>query len=297
MKNGARVAVVVPAYNEERLVARTLRTIPDYVDHVVVVDDASTDRTADEIASVADERVELLQHDRNRGVGAAIVTGYRRAFAAGAKVAAVMAGDGQMDPRDLDALLAPVLSGETDYAKGDRLSHREVLARMPLTRWLGSHGLSAMTRLTTGLDVRDSQCGYTALRREAFARLDALDSMDALWPGYGYPNDLLSRMAVAGVRVADVIVRPVYGDEESGIRARHLVTAFPRVLATSLARRVRAARSDELRPITSGAPLRDRTPTPANGGRRHPSASPLRSEVELEPSPRGCDEPILRASP
>jgi len=267
MRNGARVAVVVPAYNEERLVARTLRTIPAYVDHVVVVDDASTDRTAHEVASVADERVEPVRHAQNRGVGAAIVTGYRRAFAAGAKVAAVMAGDGQMDPRDLDALLAPVLSGDADYTKGDRLSHREVLARMPLTRWIGSHGLSAMTRLTTGLDVRDSQCGYTALLSEAFARLDALDSMDALWPGYGYPNDLLSRMAVAGVRVTDVVVRPVYGDEESGIRARHLVTAFPRVLAKSLARRLRTVRSDELYPVGLDAP---------------------------QPQ---CDEPILRASP
>jgi glycosyltransferase involved in cell wall biosynthesis len=269
MRNGARVAVVVPAYNEERLVARTLRTIPAYVDRVVVVDDASTDQTAREIASVADARIEQVRHAANRGVGAAIVTGYRRAFAAGAHVAAVMAGDGQMDPRDLDALLAPILAGDADYAKGDRLSHRDVLARMPLARWIGSQGLSVMTRLTTGLDVHDSQCGYTALRREAFARLDALDHMDALWPGNGYPNDLLSRMAVAGLRVTDVVVRPVYGDEESGIRARHLVTAFPRVLAASLARRIRASRSDQLRPraaIGHGAP-------------------------------QGRSEPILRASP
>lgn len=248
--NGARVAVVVPAYNEERLVARTLRTIPAYVDHVVVVDDASTDATAGEIASVGDARIEHLRHPENRGVGAAIVTGYRRAFAAGADVAAVMAGDGQMDPGDLEALLGPVLRGEADYAKGDRLSHRDALARMPLTRWIGNHGLSAMTRLATGLSVRDSQCGYTALARAAFARLDQLDQVDALWPGYGYPNDLLSRMAVAGLHVSDVVVRPVYGAEESGIRARHLFTAFPRVLAASVARRLRAARSDQRAPRT-----------------------------------------------
>lgn len=248
MRNGARVAVVVPAYNEERLIARTLRTIPGFVDHIVVVDDASTDATGREIASVRDPRVEHVRHATNRGVGAAIVTGYRRAFAAGAHIAAVMAGDGQMDPSDLDALLAPVLRGEAEYAKGDRLSHHEALARMPLARWIGNHGLSAMTRIATGLPVRDSQCGYTALARTAFLRLDQLSRMDALWPGYGYPNDLLSRMAVSGMRVSDVVVRPVYGEEESGIRPRHLFTAFPRVLAASFVRRIRAVRSDERAP-------------------------------------------------
>lgn len=247
MKHGARVAVVVPAHNEERLIARTLRSIPAYVDHIVVVDDGSTDGTSREVASVVDPRIELVQHAHNRGVGAAIVTGYRRAFEAGAHVAAVMAGDGQMDPDDLDALLAPVIAGEADYAKGDRLSHPSAFARMPLARWVGNHGLSAMTRLATGLRVRDSQCGYTALSRAAFLQLD----VDALWPRYGYPNDLLSQLAVARLRVRDVVVRPVYGDEESGIRPRHLLTVFPFVLAKSFVRRVRASLDEPPRAVRS----------------------------------------------
>jgi dolichol-phosphate mannosyltransferase len=235
MIDGARVAVVVPAHNEARLVARTVRGIPAYVDHVVAVDDASTDSTVDEVRRVEDARVEIVRHAVNRGVGAAIVAGYRRAFAEGAAVAAVMAGDGQMDPADLERVLEPVLEGAADYVKGDRLSHPDAWLAMPLTRWVGNHGLSAMTRWATGLAVRDSQCGYTAISRAAFAALDA----DAIWPRYGYPNDLLSRLSVAGLRVRDVVVRPVYGTERSGIRPGDLVTAFPRVLATSAARRLR----------------------------------------------------------
>ncbi len=237
MLHGARVAVVVPAHDEARLIARTIETIPHYVDHVVVVDDASTDGTAGRVEALCDPRVELVCHLENRGVGAAIASGYRRAFAAGAHVAAVMAGDGQMDPRDLEALITPVLSGEADYAKGDRLSHPDAFACMPATRWLGNHGLSVATRLATGLPVRDSQCGYTALSRAAFEAL----ALDTMWPRYGYPNDLLSRMAVAGLEVCDVVVRPVYGDEVSGIRPRDLFTTFPQVLALGLARRLRAA--------------------------------------------------------
>jgi dolichol-phosphate mannosyltransferase len=236
MWHGANVAVVVPAFNEARLIARTLESIPEWIDRVIVVDDASADGT-DRIARTIGGRVELVRHAINRGVGAAIATGYAHAFRSGADVAAVMAADGQMDPRDLERVIAPVVDGSADYAKGDRLSHPEAFVRMPVARWIGNHALSSMTRIATGLDVRDSQCGYTALSRAAWERLD----VHRMWPRYGYPNDLLSRLAVRELRVREVVVRPVYGDEESGIRPSDLVTSFPRVLAVGLARRVRAS--------------------------------------------------------
>ena len=132
--------------------------------------------------------------------------------------------------------MSPAARGDADYVKGDRLSHPESFARMPKVRWVGNHALSALTRIATGLTVRDSQCGYTALHRRGAARLD----LDRLWPTYGYPNDLLSRAAVAGLAVADVPVQPLYGEEQSGIRARHVATCFPIVLGLGLARRLRA---------------------------------------------------------
>jgi glycosyltransferase involved in cell wall biosynthesis len=237
MLEGAKVAVVVPAFNEARLIARTVRSIPAYVDRVLVVDDASEDGTIESLSDSDDPRLAIVRHAKNRGAGAAIATGYERVFAEGADVAAVMAADGQMDPRDLESVLLPVVRGEADYAKGDRLSHPEAFERMPALRWIGNHALSSMTRVATGLDVRDSQCGYTALSRTAWREL----RLDALWPRYGYPNDLLSRLAVAGLRVREVVVLPVYGDEESGIRPSDLFTSFPRVLALGLARRMRAS--------------------------------------------------------
>lgn len=237
MLYGHRVAVVIPAWNEARLIAKTLASVPSFVDRVVVVDDASADDTAEVVERTTDRRVCLVRHPFNRGVGAAIASGYRVAFEDGARVAAVMAADAQMDPGDLSELLAPVLDDEADYVKGDRLSHPEAFVRMPLQRWIGNHALTGLTRIATGLPVTDSQCGYTALSREAWERL----ALERLWPRYGYPNDLLSRLAVAGLRVRDVTVRPIYEDEQSGIRARHLFTAFPYVLARGLLRRVRAS--------------------------------------------------------
>jgi glycosyltransferase involved in cell wall biosynthesis len=235
MWRNARIAVVVPAYNEAEHIELVLRSVPAYVDDILVVDDGSVDLTALRAESVADPRVRVLRHAQNAGVGMALCSGYRHALADGADVVAVMAGDGQMHPEDLAALLEPIVTGQADYAKGDRLSHPDVLDRMPRLRWLGNHVLSFFTRRATGLAVRDSQCGYTALHRRFGERL----AWHELWRGYGYPNDLLGRLAEAGARVCDVVVRPVYADEKSGIGLRHALFVIPFVLTRVLLRRWR----------------------------------------------------------
>lgn len=233
-ESSVRIAVVVPAFNEARLIGRTLASIPSYVSHVVVVDDASHDATAEAARAVCDQRVEVVRHAENRGVGAAIVTGYQAAFARGADVCAVMAGDGQMDPHDLQRLLAPVLSGKAAYAKGDRLSFPHARRAMPLTRWLGNVVLGRLTALAAGVDIRDSQCGYTVLSREAADLLP----LDKLWNRYGYPNDLLGMLAERKLRVSEVVVRPIYADEDSGIKLWHALFVVPFVLLRVLSRRL-----------------------------------------------------------
>jgi glycosyltransferase involved in cell wall biosynthesis len=231
-----RVAVVVPAFNEELKVAHTIDTIPQFVDHVLVVDDASADRTF-AVASRARRRaVEVHRHPRNRGVGAAIATGYRRALALGVDAAVVMAGDGQMDPTDLPALLQPLVDGRADYVKGNRFADPGVWSAMPPARIIGNILLSLATKVTSGYrHLFDSQCGYTAASRRALAVIDAA----GLFPRYGYPNDLLARLHAAGLRVEDVPVRAVYGPGwRSGISLRTVVYPMSFVLLASWLRRV-----------------------------------------------------------
>jgi len=239
MLRGTKIAVVVPAYNEARLITRTLTSIPSFVDQVIVVDDGSRDETAHVASHFGARSVVVERHSDNQGVGAAIATGYGRAFRDGADVVAVMAGDAQMDPADLQALLTPVLEGHADYVKGDRLSHPSVLGAMPLTRWIGNHSLSLLTRWVTGLPIRDSQCGYTALSRHAAEQL----RLDRLWHGYGYPNDLLGHLAAQDARVIDVVVRPIYASERSGIGLHHALLVVPFVLARVLYRRMSTTRT------------------------------------------------------
>jgi glycosyltransferase involved in cell wall biosynthesis len=221
MLDGNRVAVVVPAYDEERLVGETLRGIPDFVDRIYVVDDASRDETADRAAEIGDPRVEVIRHERNAGVGAAIVSGYRRALAEGIDVTCVMAADNQMDPVELPDLVGPVARGEVEYAKANRLFSGEAWKVIPRTRYLGNAVLSLLTKIASGYwHVADSQAGYTAISREALRRLD----LDGVYQGYGFPNDMLVHLNVQNARVRDVPSRPIYDvGERSGIRLRRVI--------------------------------------------------------------------------
>ena len=219
MFQSAKVAVVVPCFREARLIERTLAGMPAFVDLIVVVDDASDDGTAGVVLGLADSRVELVVHAQNRGVGAAIVSGYRAALAADCDVLVVMAGDAQMAPEDLVAVVEPVVLGRASYVKGNRFQHARK-ADMPLARRFAGRVLALATRLATGLSVDDCQCGYTAISRAAALGLPLED----LWPRFGYPNDLLGMLAARGLSVVEVPVRPVYADERSGVRAWHALS-------------------------------------------------------------------------
>jgi glycosyltransferase involved in cell wall biosynthesis len=221
MLEGKSVAVVVPAYREEELIGPTLGGIPGFVDRVYVVDDASPDGTAKRARSFGDPRVEVITHERNQGVGAAILTGYERSLADGSDVTAVMAGDNQMDPAELEQLVRPVARGEVDYAKANRLFTGEAWRVIPRHRYIGNAILSLLTKVASGYwHVADSQSGYTAISRTMLAQLDR----DRIYRGYGFPNDMLVHLNVWNARVRDVPARPVYGvGERSDIRLRRVV--------------------------------------------------------------------------
>jgi glycosyltransferase involved in cell wall biosynthesis len=250
MYDGHAVGVVVPAYNEEGLIGGVLETVPAFVDRVYVVDDCSVDGTWDEIVSRVDggpaepvpaaagarvdgseqvapdvslsdggrvegETIVPLRHETNRGRGAAVKTGYRRALHEDIDVVAVMDGDGQMDPDYLADVVDPVASGAAGYAKGDRLSVDAHRANMPGWRLFGNVLLTVLTKIASGYwGMRDPQNGYTAISADVLERIDFED----LYEDYGFLNDLLIRLGCHDVTVRDVPMPAVYGDESSGIR-------------------------------------------------------------------------------
>jgi glycosyltransferase involved in cell wall biosynthesis len=220
------IAVVIPAYNEEKLIKKTLETIPDVVDKIIAVDDASRDRTVEisEEAAKNDARVEVIKHERNQGVGGAIATGYKRARDLNMDVTVVMAGDAQMDPRDFINIVEPIADVSADYTKGNRLFYGDAWKMIPRYRYLGNSFLSLITKIASGYwHIADSQCGYTAISLLALKRLD----LDKIFKRYGMPNDILIKLNQYDFPVRDVHVRPVYNvGEKSGIK---LIRVVPRI--------------------------------------------------------------------
>ena len=237
MLEGKTVAVVVPAYDEEALVATTIKGVPPFVDRIFVVDDASSDGTAAAARAAGDPRVEVVAHARNSGVGAAIITGYQRALADGIDVSCVMAADNQMDPADLEKIALPVVRGELDYAKANRLISGEAWRVIPRSRYLGNAVLSMLTKIASGYwHVADSQSGYTAIGKSTLELLD----LDRIYPRYGFPNDMLVHLNVINARVRDVPSRPVYGvGEKSGIRLSRVIPSISWLLTKAFFWRMR----------------------------------------------------------
>ncbi|AKB13468.1 hypothetical protein MSTHC_1578 [Methanosarcina thermophila CHTI-55] len=210
-----RIGVVVPAYNEELLIGETLSGIPEYVDRIYVIDDASTDRTGEIVKNFGDPRIVYLRHEVNKGVGAGIISGYKLALKDEMDIVAVMAGDNQMDPVQLPRLIFPIIEGRADYTKGNRLLTDDFRTGMSKWRSFGNYLLSFITKIGSGYwQVMDPQNGYTAISRQALEVID----LDSVYPYYGYCNDLLIKLNAFGMRVMDVVMPARYGKEKSKIR-------------------------------------------------------------------------------
>jgi len=212
-----RVGVVVPAYNASAHIADVLSGMPEIVDVIAFVNDGSLDDTWERASAVEREGLVCLRHARRRGVGAAMESGYRECLLQGCDLIAVMAGDGQMSPDDLEALLVPVASGEADYAKGNRFLRADCISEMPLGRRFGNVTLSLLSKPVTGYwRVFDSQCGYTVISRYMLGEI----LKEGIYHGYGVPNDLLTRLGLLGARVKDVPVKAIYSDGHSRMNMR-----------------------------------------------------------------------------
>ena len=216
------IAVVIPAYNEEKLISRTIESVPDYIDKIVVIDDYSTDHTLQTIMQLmeSNSKITLINHKHNQGVGGAIASGYIWAKDNNFDIAVVMAGDAQMDPNDMPKLLNAIIEDGADCAKGNRLRSGIVRKEMPWIRYYGNQLLSLLTKIASGYwHIADSQTGYVAINKKILNKID----WQKMYKRYGQPNDLLVRLNVENMIVRDVQINPVYGiGEKSGIKIRKL---------------------------------------------------------------------------
>lgn len=289
MLEGKSIAVVVPAHNEEKQISRVIRTMPDFVDRIVVVNDCSTDQTLNVVLGQIDKdanerkpvskienpqtvvrsdsqynyadnvfrelrkkeetdyipavvvenensRVVCIDHQENGGVGAAIASGYKWCRDKGIACTAVMAGDGQMDPAELQSICMPVVSGNADYSKGNRLRHRAAWAVIPRIRFWGNSILSILTKVASGYwHVSDTQTGYTAISLNALEGIP----LQKIYKTYGVPNDILVKLNIGFFKITEIPIKPVYNvGEQSKMKIWKVIPRISLLLIRSFFKRL-----------------------------------------------------------
>ncbi len=231
------IVTVIPAYRVQDTIASVLKDLPAYIEHIIVVDDASPDSSANLVAAAAqqDSRIVLVRHEKNQGVGGAMISGFRKALELGAKIIVKLDGDGQMDPAHIPALVTPLVLGKADYAKGNRFRDFVSLRNMPIVRRVGNLGLSFLTKAATGYwNIFDPTNGFFAIRAEVLTQLP-LEGIDKR---YFFETSLLANLYLINAFVVDVPIPARYGNETSHLSIRRSLFEFPLKLFSTLVRRI-----------------------------------------------------------
>lgn len=219
-----KLAVVIPCYKVRRHILDVLRAVGPEVALIYVVDDCCPEGSGDYVAAnCADPRMRILRHEKNQGVGGAVMTGYRQALADGADIAVKIDGDGQMDPALIPEITAPIVLGEADYTKGNRFYDLRQIRAMPTVRILGNACLSFLAKISTGYwDLFDPTNGYTAIY---LALVDYLP-LEKISQRYFFETDMLFRLNTLRAVVVDVPMDARYNDERSNLRIRKVLPEF-----------------------------------------------------------------------
>jgi len=235
MYQNLRIAIVIPAYREADRIEAVVGGLPVWVDHIVVVDDASPDDTGDQARKIGDKRLVVLRHEQNQGVGAATVTGFAKGVELGADVLVKMDGDGQMDASALPALIGPIQRGQADYVKGNRFLHEHELTQMPFVRRLGNIGLSFLTKLASGYwPIFDPTNGYVAMHAAVWSLLDRT----RIHPRFFFESSLLLELGLNRAVVRDVYLPALYNEKVSHLSEARTMVEFPPLLLRGLLRRI-----------------------------------------------------------
>jgi len=235
--NQFSIAAVIPAYRVKNEIEAVLKSLPAFLRYIIVVDDCSPDSTFDLVKQSAqiDGRIVILRHEHHRGVGGAMVTGFRKALELGAQIVVKVDGDGQMDPEFIPSLIAPLIRGEADYAKGNRFRDFDALRHMPLIRRAGNLGLSFLTKAATGYwNCFDPTNGFIAIRAEVLAQLP-LEKIDQT---YFFETSMLAHLYLLGAYVLDIPMPARYGGEISSLSIHRTLFEFPPKLLATFIRRI-----------------------------------------------------------
>jgi glycosyltransferase involved in cell wall biosynthesis len=223
VKPHSKIAVIIPAYNVSDTIGKVIKGIPNSVAHIIVVNDASKDGTAAQVKSVNDQRVTLVNHTRNMGVGGAMLSGYSYALSLGVDIVVKLDGDDQMDVKFIPALVEPIINNQADYTKGNRFLHPAALKRMPVGRKISNLGLTFLSKIASGYwNIFDPANGYTAISTSKLASLDP----KRVARSYFFETSMLCELRKLDAVVMDVSMPAIYQNERSSVKVPREIFVF-----------------------------------------------------------------------
>ncbi len=229
-----KVAVVIPCYKTKNQIKDVIKTIPNFINFIIVIDDACPEGSGKEAEGIKDPRLIVIFHKKNQGTGGAIITGHKKALELGSDIIVKIDGDGQMDNSIMAEIIKPIVDGKADYVKGNRFYDFKSLKKMPVSRLMGNSILSFLYKFTSGYwGINDVANGYTAISRKALLSLN----LDKLAKDYFFDSDVLLNMGIQNFRLSEVATTTKYGDEISSLNIFNIALTFPfRILKLFLKR-------------------------------------------------------------
>ena len=229
------ISVVIPSYKVSKYILDVIKDIPEFVNHIIIVDDKCPQNSGQIAKTSTDNRVIVCYHEKNLGVGGAVITGYKKALELNSDIVIKIDGDGQMDVNYMQKLIQPILDGKADYTKGNRFTDFKALRAMPKVRLFGNSGLSFLVKAASGYwNLMDPTNGYTAINKHALEELD----LDNIAKRYFFESDMLINLNIENAVVVDVEIPAKYGDEESSLSITKTLVGFPPKLFKGLCKRI-----------------------------------------------------------
>ncbi len=234
----SNIAVVIPCYKVEKKIVNVVANLPDFVDTIILVDDCSPDSTGSIIDNLkqSSPKIHTIHHDKNQGVGGAMITGFKSAISLGCDVVVKIDGDGQMDEKYIEKLTNIVLSGKYDFAKGNRFFNRTMISKMPWIRRIGNLGMGFLIKLASGYwDISDPTNGFFCIKTDVLKEMD----FSMLSKRFFFESSLLIELYYTGAKIRDVAMPAIYADEVSNLSVTRTLLTFPPKLFRAFVRRIR----------------------------------------------------------
>lgn len=230
-----KIVVVIPSYKVSTHIAKVIQDLPNFIAHTIVVDDECPHGSGKIAESFNNPKVTVIFHEKNQGVGGAVITGYKKALELDADIIVKIDGDGQMDPKYIENLIKPILDAKADYTKGNRFKDFKALKSMPKIRLFGNSALSFLVKAASGYwNVMDPTNGYTAISKKAVEGLN----LDIISKRYFFESDMLINLNIENIVVKDISIPANYGDEKSSLRISKILYEFPPKILKGFMKRI-----------------------------------------------------------